>query len=47
MLTIGECRKIMEEYQIELTDEEIATIRDWLYYTVDIVIEIVEKRKPE
>ncbi|MBL0046887.1 MAG: hypothetical protein IPP32_02150 [Bacteroidetes bacterium] len=47
MLSLNECRKIIEEYEIELTDEELAAVRDWLYHTADTAIEIVEQRENE
>ena len=47
MLSLNECRKIIEEYEIELTDEELAAVRDWLYHTADIAIAIVEQRENE
>lgn len=44
MLTIQECRKITNEFKIELSNEEILKMRDWLYHTVDIAIEIIEQK---
>ena len=44
MLSLNECRKIIEEYNITITDEELTAVRDWLYHTADIAIEIVEQR---
>jgi hypothetical protein len=39
MLTINECRKILGNEAIGLTDEEIILIREWLSIMADIVIE--------
>ncbi len=45
MLSLNECRKIIEEYNITITDEELTAVRDWLYHTADSAIEIVEQRE--
>ena len=43
MLTIKECKKILDNEAIELTDEEIILIRDWLSNLADITIESLDK----
>lgn len=45
MLSLNECRRIIDEYEIKLTDEELTTLRDWLYHTANNAIEIVEQRE--
>ena len=39
MLTIKQCKEILEEEAKKLTDEEIEKIRNWLYEFADIVID--------
>jgi hypothetical protein len=45
MLTIKQCRELLQEEEKELTDEEIIIIRDWLMIMADIAIEITENNK--
>ena len=47
MLTVKECREILEQDAEGLTDEEVIQIRDWLSMMADIAIESVEKSKAE
>ncbi len=47
MLTIKECREILEQDADGLTDEEVIQIRDWLSMMADIAIESVERRHAE
>jgi len=47
MLTIKECREILEQDAEGLTDEEVIQIRDWLSMMADIAIESVEKSREE
>lgn len=47
MLTVKECREILEQDAEGLTDEEVIQIRDWLSMMVDIAIESVEKSRAE
>ncbi|MCG3167250.1 MAG: hypothetical protein POELPBGB_03037 [Bacteroidia bacterium] len=42
MLTIKECRKILEADENELTDEEVKQIRDFLNHLADIAIDAWE-----
>jgi len=42
MLTIKECRDILNDDAKELNDEQIIEIRDWLSMMADIIIEQVE-----
>jgi hypothetical protein len=43
MLTVKQCREILEDEAEGLTDEEIVLIRDWLSGLADIAIESMEK----
>lgn len=45
MLTVKECREILEQDAEGLTDEEVIQIRDWLSMMADIAIESVEKSR--
>ena len=47
MLTVNECREILEQDAEGLTDEEVIQIRDWLSMMADIAIESVEKSRAE
>jgi len=47
MLTIKECREILEQDAEGLTDEEVIQMRDWLSMMADIAIESVEKSREE
>ena len=47
MLTVKECREILEQDAEGLTDEEVIQIRDWLSMMADIAIESVEKSSAE
>jgi hypothetical protein len=47
MLTVKECREILEQDAEGLTDEEVIQIRDWLSMMADIDIESVEKSRAE
>ena len=47
MLTVKECREILEHDAEGLTDEEVIQIRDWLSMMADIAIESVEKSRAE
>lgn len=42
MLTIVACRKILEQNNVEYTDEEIELIRDVLYKIADTEIQQIE-----
>jgi hypothetical protein len=43
MLTLKECKRILDNEAIGLTDEEIILIRDWLSNIADIAIESLDK----
>ena len=43
MLTVKECRKLLNEETEDLTDKEIIEIREWLSNMADILIESLEK----
>ena len=45
MLTIKECREILDNEATGLTDEEIIQIREWLSNMADILIESSEQEK--
>jgi hypothetical protein len=45
MLTVKECREILEQDAEGLTDEEVIQIRDWLSMMADIAIESVDKSR--
>jgi hypothetical protein len=45
MLTIKQCRELLQEEEKGLTDEEIIIIRDWLMSLADIAIEITENKR--
>jgi hypothetical protein len=45
MLTIKQCRELLQEEEKQLTDEEIIIIRDWLMSLADIAIEITETKR--
>jgi hypothetical protein len=47
MLTVKECREILEQDAEGLTDEEVIQIRDWLSMMADIAIESVAKSRAE
>ena len=47
MLTVKECREILEQDAEGLTEEELIQIRDWLSMMADIAIESVEKSRAE
>ena len=50
MLTLNQCKKILNENENLYTDEEIILIRDWLYRIADIAInssEASEEKKEE
>ena len=47
MLTVKECREILEQDAEGLTDEEVIQVRDWLSMMADIAIESVEKSRAE
>ena len=42
MLTIKECREILQDDAKELNDEQIIEVREWLTMMADIIIEQVE-----
>ena len=42
MLTIKECREILQDDAKELNDEQIIQVREWLTMMADIIIEQVE-----
>lgn len=42
MLTIKECREILQDDAKELNDEQIIEVREWLTIMADIIIEQVE-----
>lgn len=43
MLTVKQCRDILEDEAEGLTDEQIILIRNWLSELADIAIESMEK----
>lgn len=43
MLTIKECKRILDNEAMGLTDEEIILIRDWLSNLADFAIESMDK----
>ena len=43
MLTVKECREILDQDAEGLTDDEVIKIRDWLSTMADITIELEEK----
>lgn len=43
MLTIKECKGILDNEAIGLTDEEIILIRDWLSNLADFAIDSLDK----
>ena len=45
MLTVKQCRELLQQNEKELTDEEIIIIRDWLMSLADIAIEITENKR--
>ncbi len=47
MLSLNECKKILATDALELTDEEIILIRDWLYHISDIAIDVVDNEKKQ
>ena len=42
MLTLEQCKKILNKDKENYTDEEIEAIRDWLSMMADIILESVE-----
>jgi len=42
MLTVKECRKILDNEAEGLSDEEVIAIRDWLSNMADILIDSLE-----
>ena len=44
MLTINECRKILGNEAVGLTDDDIMLIREWLSNMADIAIESLESK---
>ena len=47
MLSLKECRKLLDADSRGLTDEEVIKIRDWTYRLADSAIEIVLKENKE
>ena len=47
MLSLKECRKLLDADSRCLTDEEVIKIRDWTYRLADSAIEIVLKENKE
>lgn len=45
MLTLKECRKILEVNETELTDAEVLQMRDWLYHIAEIAIDAMEEKR--
>ena len=45
MLTVKQCRELLQQNEKALTDEEIIIIRDWLMSLADIAIEITENKR--
>ncbi len=45
MLTVKQCREILDKEAVGITDEDIILIRDWLSDFADILIEISSKSK--
>ncbi len=46
MLSLNDCKKILNDGDEFYNDEEIILIRDWLAHMADIAIESMEKIKP-
>lgn len=44
-VTLAECRKILNRYGVQYTDEEILEIRDWLYHIIEIILDAQERFK--
>jgi ribonucleotide reductase beta subunit family protein with ferritin-like domain len=42
MLSIDECRKILEVTPEQFTDDEITVVRDYLYMIAEIEIEFIQ-----
>ncbi len=47
MLTINECRAILNNEAEGLSDEDIILIRDWLSIMADVLIESIENSEEE
>ena len=45
MLTLNECKEILNEEENNYTDEQIILIRDWLYYMADIALDSLEQEE--
>ena len=45
MLTLNECKEILNEEENNYTDEQIILIRDWLYHMADIAIDSLEQKE--
>jgi hypothetical protein len=46
-LSIAECRKILNVNGIKYSDEEIKTIRDWIYFYAELTLDFLEGKSPE
>ena len=47
MLTLNECKKILNQDGILYTDEEVILIRDWMYHMADIAIDVIEQENED
>ncbi len=45
MLTLNECKEILNEEENNYTDEQIILIRDWLYHMADIALDSLEQEE--
>ncbi len=45
MLTIERCRKILAERATNLTDEQVAVLRDSLYGAVNLIFDHLQKKE--
>jgi hypothetical protein len=43
MLSLEECRSILDEDSKDYSDEELKLIRDWLYHIAEIAIDASQK----
>lgn len=46
-LSIAECRKILNVNGIKYSDEEIKTIREWIYYYAELTVELLNGKSPQ
>ena len=45
MLSLNECKKILNEEENKYTDEQIILIRDWLYHMADIALDSLDQEE--